>query len=315
MPYGQRKKWNLNSFLTSPLKFLTDHMKVSGFTFIRNAIKFDYPVVEAITSILPLCDEFIVAVGNSDDGTRQLIEQIGSSKIRIIDTIWDESLREGGHVLAVETDKAFDAISNDSDWAFYIQGDEVVHEKYLPEIRKSMEQWKDIPEVEGLVFNYLHFYGSYDFIGDSRRWYRREVRIIRNNKKIRSYRDAQGFRMDGQKLKVKCVDAFVYHYGWVRPPEKQQFKLHHFGRLWDNKEADYNNKELIKEPFDYTQTDSVAWFKGTHPQVLQERIKRINWEFDVDPTQKKFSLKFRFLHWVEDKTGWRIGEYRNYTII
>ena len=126
-------------------------MKVTGFTFIRNAIKFDYPIVEAITSILPVCDEFIVAVGNSEDETRQLIAQIGSPKIRIIDTIWDDTLRKGGHVLAVETNKAFDAISDDTDWAFYIQGDEAVHEKYLPEIRKSMEQWKDNPEIEGLA--------------------------------------------------------------------------------------------------------------------------------------------------------------------
>jgi len=289
-------------------------MKVTGFTFIRNAIKFDYPVVESITSILPLCDEFIVALGNSDDGTRQLIEHINSPKIRIIDTLWDDTLREGGQVLAVETNKAMDAISDDTDWAFYIQGDEVVHEQYLPEIRKRMEQWKDNPEVEGLVFNYLHFYGSYDFVGDSRRWYRREVRIIRNNKRIRSYRDAQGFRLDGRKLKVKCIDACMYHYGWVKTPEKQQLKQHHFNRYWDNQEWEIN-KETIKEPFDYTQTDSVAWFKGTHPMVLQERIKKMNWKFDVDPTQKKFSIKFRFLHWIEEKTGWRIGEYRNYTII
>jgi hypothetical protein len=289
-------------------------MKVTGFTFIRNAIKFDYPVVESITSILPLCDEFIVAVGNSDDGTRQLIEHINSPKIRIIDTQWDDTLREGGQVLAVETNKALDAISDDTDWAFYIQGDEVVHEQYLPEIRESMEQWKDNPEVEGLVFNYLHFYGSYDFVGDSRRWYRREVRIIRNNKRIRSYRDAQGFRLGGRKLKVKCIDACIYHYGWVKPPEKQQLKQHHFNRYWDNQEWEIN-KEPVKEPFDYTQTDSVAWFKATHPQVLQERIKKMNWKFDVDPTQKKFSLRFRFLHWIEEKTGWRIGEYRNYTII
>ena len=289
-------------------------MKVTGFTFIRNAIKFDYPIVEAITSILPLCDEFIVAVGNSEDKTRQLIEQIGSSKIRIIDTIWDDTLREGGQVLAVETNKAFDAISDDTDWAFYIQGDEAVHEKYLPEIRKSMEQWKDNPETEGLVFNYLHFYGSYDFIGDSRRWYRREVRIIRNNKKIRSYRDAQGFRFEGRKLKVRCVDACIYHYGWVKPPEKQQQRLHNFNRYWDNQEPE-NEKNLTNEPFDYAQIDSVAWFKDTHPQVLQERIKKKNWEFDVDPTQKKLSIKYRFLHWIEEKTGWRVGEYRNYTII
>lgn len=289
-------------------------MKVTGFTFIRNAIKFDYPIVEAITSILPVCDEFIVAVGNSEDETRHLIEQIGSPKIRIIDTIWDDSLREGGQVLAVETNKAFDAVSDDTDWAFYIQGDETVHEKYLPEIRKSMEQWKDHAEIEGLVFDYLHFYGSYDFIGDSRRWYRKEVRIIRNNKKIRSYRDAQGFRLEGRKLQVKCLDASIYHYGWVKPPEKQQLKQDHFIRYWDNK-LPGNDQNMIKEAFDYSQTDSVAWFRDTHPQVLQERIKKMNWTFDVDPTQKKFSLKYRFLHWIEEKTGWRVGEYRNYTII
>ena len=106
-------------------------MKVSGFTFIRNAIKYDYPVVEAIRSILPLCDECVVAVGQSEDGTRALIESIDPDKIRIIDTVWDDSLREGGAVLAQETDKAFRAISQDADWAFYIQGDEVVHEDDL----------------------------------------------------------------------------------------------------------------------------------------------------------------------------------------
>ena len=48
-------------------------MKVSGFTFVRNAVKYDYPVVESIASILPLCDEVVVAVGQSEDGTRALI--------------------------------------------------------------------------------------------------------------------------------------------------------------------------------------------------------------------------------------------------
>jgi len=90
-------------------------MKVAGFTIIRNAIKFDYPVVEAINSILPICDEFIVAVGNSDDETLQLIKSINSPKIKIIETVWDDSLRQGGQVLAIETNKAFDAISKDVD--------------------------------------------------------------------------------------------------------------------------------------------------------------------------------------------------------
>ncbi|MCF8351770.1 MAG: hypothetical protein K9H15_11440, partial [Bacteroidales bacterium] len=125
-------------------------MKVSGFSFIRNALRFDYPIVEAIRSVLPLCDEFVIAVGNSEDETLQLIQDIKDPRIRIIETVWNDSLRAGGRVLALETDKAFDAISGDSDWAFYIQGDEVLHEKYHKTLRKSMKTWLDNPKVEGL---------------------------------------------------------------------------------------------------------------------------------------------------------------------
>ena len=186
-------------------------MKVSGFTVIRNAITYDYPIVEAILSILPLCDEVIVAVGNSDDDTLQLIQNI-DPKIRIIETIWDDTLREGGRVLAVETDKAFAAISNDSDWAFYIQGDEVIHEKYHTTIIAAMNKYKDDLKVEGLLFNYKHFYGSYDYVGSSLSWYLDEIRIVRNRNDIFSYRDAQGFRkLPNEKLNVKKIDAFVYH--------------------------------------------------------------------------------------------------------
>lgn len=288
-------------------------MKVSGFTFIRNAIKYDYPVVEAITSVLPLCDEFVVAVGNSDDNTRGLIESIGSPKIRITDTVWDDTLREGGRVLAVETDKAFDALSSDSDWAIYIQGDEVLHEQYLDTLRKAMQQWKDHPEVEGLLLNYLHFYGSYDFTGDSRRWYRREVRVIRNDKSIRSYRDAQGFRKNNKPLKVKPVNATMHHYGWVKPPEFQQAKQEYFHKLWHNDE--WVEKKVPKaEAFDYSSIDSLAKFTGTHPSVIQPRINRQNWQFTFDPTQKKLPFKSRLLHGIEALTGWRIGEYRNYRV-
>ena len=95
-------------------------MKVAGFSFVRNAIKYDYPIVEAISSVLPVCDEFVVAVGNSEDQTYDLIKSINSPKIKIIETVWDDNLRDGGKVLAVETDKALKAISSDCDWAFYI---------------------------------------------------------------------------------------------------------------------------------------------------------------------------------------------------
>jgi hypothetical protein len=81
-----------------------------------------------------------------------LIQSIWSPKIRIIETVWDDSLREGGRVLAVETDKAFKAISPDSDWAFYIQGDEALHEKYLDVVKEAMIKYNNDPAVEGLLF-------------------------------------------------------------------------------------------------------------------------------------------------------------------
>ncbi|OHX66955.1 glycosyltransferase family protein [Flammeovirga pacifica] len=283
-------------------------MKISGFSFIKNAIKYDYPVVEAITSILPLCDEFVVAVGNCDDGTRELIENI-DPKIRIIDTIWDETLKTGGSVLADETNKAFKEIAKDSNWCFYIQGDEALHEDYIPTVKQAMLKYKDDNQVDGLLFNYKHFYGSYDYVGASTKWYRHEIRVIKNNPEIYSYRDAQGFRKgDNQKLKVKAVDAFIYHYGWVRPPEKMMAKQSSFSTLYNN-----GTPTIEGAKFDYSEIDSLSLFEGTHPKVIHSRIAGKNWSFDQDISITNYSFKEKVKQFVMKLTGgYIIGEYKNY---
>ena len=291
-------------------------MKVSGFTFIRNAVINDYPIVEAITSILPLCDEFVIAHGNSTDDTKKLLESIPSEKIRIIDTVWDDSLREGGRTFALETDKAFNAISSDSDWAFYIQGDEVVHEKYHEVIRKEMEACLDDNKIEGLLFKYLHFYGSYDYIAQSRRWYRKEIRIVKNLTGIHSYRDAQGFRLDNRKIKVKEIDAYIYHYGWVKPPQGLNNKVRNFNKFYHSDEWIEENIPEAKS-FDYGNADELKKFNSTHPVAIQQRVTNNNWRFEIDPTsvKKKLSPRRRFLKWIEEQTGYRAFEYKNYNKI
>jgi hypothetical protein len=294
-------------------------MKVSGFTFIRNAVKNDYPVVEAITSILSICDEFIVALGDSDDDTEKLITDINSPKIKIIHTVWDTSIRDGGKVFADETDKAFNAISPDSDWAFYIQGDEVVHEKYLPLIKQEMQDNLTDANVEGLLFKYLHFYGSYDYYGHSRRWYRREIRIVRNNKDIHSYRDAQGFRWaDNRKIQVKLIDAYIYHYGWVKPPAGLANKLRNFNHFYhDDEWMSQNLPETFKFDYSHKNPDRLVHFTSTHPAVMQKRLAATNWSLDIDLKEldKKMSFRRKLLQKIEDLTGWRVSEYRNYKII
>ena len=289
-------------------------MKVSGFTVIRNAIKYDYPIVEAILSILPLCDEVVVAVGNSDDNTLELIQNI-DPKIRIIETIWDDSLREGGRVLAVETDKAYAAISADSDWAFYIQGDEVIHEKYHPAILAAMQKYKGDLKVEGLLFNYKHFYGSYDYIGSSLSWYLDEIRIIRNRKDIFSYRDAQGFRkLPNQKLSVKKIDAYVYHYGWVKAPEVMQKKQESFHKMWhDDSWVEENVVKAVE--FDYqSKIDQLKLFDETHPLVMQKRIADKNWKFEYDISYNKIRMKDRLKNLLRNYLNIDI-RYKNYNKI
>ena len=289
-------------------------MYVTGFTFIRNALKLDYPIKEAILSIVPLCDEIIVAVGNSDDNTRQYIEDLGINNLQIIDTTWDDSLRKGGVVLAIETDKALARVNPKSDWCIYVQGDECYHEEDYEAIRSEMKRWKDDKHVEGLLFKYRHFYGSYDYLADSRSWYRHEIRIVKNNIGVSSWKDAQGFRINGRKLNVKKIEATISHYGWVRPPEFMMAKNVEASKYWHD-DTYIQNKFDPDSDFDYSGIDSVQRFIGTHPQVMRERIDRINWQFERDPKVKKFGLKKRFLHWIEVLTGWRVGEHKNYKII
>lgn len=287
-------------------------MKITGFSFIRNAVKFHYPIAEAVQSILPLCDEVVVAVGKSDDNTKDVVAAL-SPKIRIIDTVWDEGLREGGRVLAVETDKAFQAISPDSDWCIYIQGDEVMHEDGHEEVRKAMKRWKDDKNVDGLLFKYRHFYGSYDYIGVSSNWYRHEIRVIKNNKSFYSYKDAQGFRKgDNQKLNVKPLNAYIHHYGWVREPETMTAKQNNWSSLYTGGDQPLDDTKLYTGAFDYKQIDALERFTGKHPMVMQDHIKRMNWKFDYDLSYNKQKPKELFKNMVEKLTGKRPFDYKNY---
>jgi len=289
-------------------------MKVSGFSFIKNAIEYDYPIVESILSILPICDEFVIAVGESSDETLELIESIGSNKIKIIQTTWNENLREGGAVLAIETNKAFKNISKDSDWAFYIQADEVVHEKYIKQIYEGMQRFKNNYEVDGLLFKYAHFYGSYDYIGASLDWYKHEIRVIKNDPSIYSYKDAQGFRKgENKKLRVQPIDAYIYHYGWVKEPKAMQRKQKNFHKYWHKDE--WVRKNVIDaDQFDYlSQIKELNQFCSSHPEVMRKRISEKNWHFDCDISVDRRTIKDRFKEFLCRWFGLDFS-YKNYTL-
>jgi glycosyltransferase involved in cell wall biosynthesis len=293
-------------------------MQISGFSFVRNGIKLWYPVTESIRSILPICNEFIITVGESDDDTLEQIKSINDPKIKIVQTVWDPGMFVHGAINAFQTNLALRQCSGD--WCFYVQADEVVHERYLPGITAKCLEYQENPEVEGLLFDYIHFWGSFDTYHRARNWYRAEVRIIRNHCGIESYQSAQGFRRQGKKIQVARSGASIYHYGWVRPPEKMRKKKIALDSLHHDSEWVKKNNPREESPFDYGTLKHLARFKGTHPAVMQEFIARtaplikINQRSAVRHEHDRLGV--RLLSWIERNVlHRRLGEWKNYILI
>lgn len=308
----------------------------------KNAHKLSYPMRYSIESILPIVDEFVVALGDSDsdDTTREEILKIDSDKIRIIDTVWDIEKYPRGMEHAHQTDIAKSYCTGN--WLFYLQSDELIHEKDHATIRERCFELLEDEEVEGLLFNYYHFWGDYQHIQDNHCWYRKEIRIIRNNPDIHSWESAQSFRkipdFDGlnyrqqagtSKLRVANVDATVYHYGWVRPPQLMQNKIKAFTANHEGV-ASVDRKiraQMYPEYFDYGNMNRLTRFDGSHPKVLQPWIKQFDWNdmlrFDgpsesMNPVRMKHDkLKYKIVSWIEKKLlfGIRLGEFRNYILL
>jgi hypothetical protein len=292
---------------------MPQQVKISGVTIVKNAIEFDYPIVECIQSLLPIVDEMIVSLGDCNDATEALINSIGSPKIKIVHSVWDKSLQSGGTVLAVETNKALQHVSPLSDWIFYLQADEVIHQQDYNAIVEAATAFKDNKNIDGLLFNYHHFFGTFNYVGDSRQWYAHEIRMIKNDKSITSYRDAQGFRKNNQKLKVKKANAFLYHYGWVRTPNAQLKKLQNFYTYWSGGEAAPVADDAMYDYF--KNADSVAIFKGTHPAIMEQRIKLRNVSIHLDIKKKNFTAKYYLLYKIEKWTSIRLFAYKNYKLV
>lgn len=284
-------------------------MLCAGFTIVKNAVKYGYPVKESILSALPLCDVFYVLIGDCEDGTEELIRSIDSSKIVIHRSVWDKQATQHGEVLAIETNKAKALITNSYSWLLYLQADEALHENDYDTIRTAMLENRDNEKVEGLLFSYYHFWGSFEYIGTTSKWYRREIRIIKNSPSIFSYRDAQGFRkLPNHKLNVVLIDAHVYHYGWVRPPAKMQEKFAGVQQYWSNE-----NKYIpAQTEFDYNQIDELALFSGKHPAVMNEIVAKQAWTFTYNPAIKKLRIKDQLKRLLFTITGYRFFEYKNY---
>ncbi len=281
-------------------------MRISGFTFIRNGTLLGYPYLESLASILPLVDEMVVNVGTGQDDTAERIEALAAPKIRIVRSEWNERMGERGFVYAQQ--KMIAQYNCGGDWAFYLEGDEVLHEADLPKIRAAMEQHRDNPAVEALAFDFLHFYGVPGQLAVSPAWYRREVRVIRNT--LRTFAPDGLFWMvmdrhrKGRYPRAAMTGARIYHYGHVRSIEAMRRKHELVSRYWNHPPPAFP---------DYGDIDpqALAPFEGTHPAVMAgwladqaETEFRINPGYRLSRRERKHRLAMKLERWF----GWDLSK-------
>ncbi len=279
-------------------------MKISAFTFLRNGEMLGYPFVASIQSLLPLVDEFVIALGPCEDNTEAMIEAIGDEKIKIIHTTWNEKMHDRGYVYGQQ--KMIAQFNCTGDWAFYLEGDEVVHEEDLPKIKEAMLRYKNDKEVEALVFDYLHFYGNTNSYLDSPAWYRKEARVIKNS--LRSYAPDGLFWLvleknkKGRYPKAAHTGATIYHYGWVRTEDEMNLKSKKIQKYWAKK-----HKKI-----DYREIDNriIKPFKGTHPSVIKDFFPQEKGLFQANPQHKltKRERRHRIMMKFEKIFGLELGK-------
>jgi hypothetical protein len=311
-------------------------MKISGYTFVRNAVKLAYPLKESILSIIEMVDEFVITYcpGDDDDNTLEVIESINSSKIKVIHAIWEPEKFKRNTLYSYLSDLAKNECTGE--WLFYLQVDEVVHEQYLSTIFNACKYYLANKKVEGLLFNYKHFWGDYEHCFTHHGWYPREIRIIKNLPEIHSWRDAQSFRFYNyfesstkfyqtkhgtRKLNVALIPAEIYHYGWVRPPQTMSDKHNRMSKTFRN-----NTSDVYSSDFDYGPLNKVPLFRDKSPAIMSERIQSLDWQDKLlyagkrDRNRIKHRherLKYRVRSWIEVNllAGREIGGFKNYNLI
>ena len=290
-------------------------MKVSGFTFLRNGQKLGYPFVASIRSILPIVDEFVVALGPCEDDTEKILHEIGDAKIRIVPTHWNERIQPDYSVkgFVYGQQKSIALFNCTGDWAFYLEADEVVHENDLPKIRAAMEKNLDDPRVEALAFDYLHFYGNANTVVWSPGWYRSEVRIIRNTIPAWSSEALFFNVVDSHKKsrypRAAQAGATIFHYGWVRSEAQMNLKGDATHKYWENAPA---------AKVDYSKIDAAALklFAGTHPKVIQDWLPQAEGIFQADPNHQLTARekKHRRMLWLETTFGLKFSK-KHYQLV
>lgn len=293
---------------------------VSGLTIIRNGVKLDYPFLEAIRSILDICDEYVIVAGDSEDETLERLHDIDDPRLRIIQSHWSPWVQPAKYLLAQQTNVGLGLCRGR--WCFYLQANEVVHEASLPRLRQLMEQHADDRSVEAILLERLTFWSDYQtYLPVYPRRYKYSVRIVRNHIGAYSIRDGMSFAVfDDFSTRGRAPRAIdsgedLFRYGYVHSSEQQELKftqaVHKTG-AGESAEHDYYSQFYPRQ--------FLSRYAGSHPEVMSGRINDWPENEILDLTRSRTNMSFSenkrlAENWIYSRYGLPAWRDRRYQLI
>jgi len=155
-------------------------IKISGIQTISNAVSLGYSFIEAVLSVLPIVDEFLINDGGSSDETPFYLKKLQKTfpgKIKLFNKpyyrcdFW-QTIDECVNYL-IEQAKG--------DWILEALGDEIWHEKSILEVKKTIEK----ASKQG--YNSIRMIAHWCNFQQIDPYEYRNVRIVRKIDNLKSY--------------------------------------------------------------------------------------------------------------------------------
>lgn len=240
-------------------------MKIYGFTYVRNGETLGYPYLEAIRCLSELCDAVYVAVGDSTDCTRELVAAVPA--VHVIDTIWDDALRQGGKIFSIQANTALRELrkNHSEGWALHLQADQIVLRDDFAQIRADFER-AEASGCDALAMRFLHFWHTPRAIAYSKRWFPQTVVAARVGSKVESVGDSQSL---GGYSKLFESDVNVFHYGHALGDKFYEQKQRTLHRWWH---PDSAIDTVMKKSAGKDREEPSLPYLGPHPVWMQSRL-------------------------------------------
>lgn len=243
--------------------------KLTGISMIKDGIKHDYCFEECIASLKEFCDELIICDAGSIDGTAKVLKKMEDRKTKVIycePEEWEEQKYLKHQILNYFSNKAIAEVV--TDWVFYQQADEILHEKCYQFVRGAINSGK----ANGYSCARLNLWASpykmLNVVGDRNPCSTKVIRLAKSE--YMTYGDAESIACDNVSDEY-TNQLRIYHMGFVRSKEVHADKIRNMqGDIFQVTPDAKLEGMTTFDPYKWFSEDDLIDIPEPLPKIIQE---------------------------------------------